>query len=86
MPYERFQIILPPLQDFPGAIKLGLAQRRGAGQQPVGGAFGFERPGIRGLAKMHLRITMALTIMLALALGRMRAGQSEHLRSLLRPA
>ena len=50
------------------------------------GGFGFERPGIRGLAKMQLRITMALTIMLAMALGRIRAGQPEHLRSLVKPA
>ena len=35
---------------------------------------------------MRLRVTMALTIMLALALGRIRAGQGEHLRSLVRPA
>ena len=52
----------------------------------LAGGFGFERPGIRGLAKMHLRITMAMTIMLAMALGRIRAGQPEHLRSLVRPA
>ena len=30
--------------------------------------------------------TMAMTIMLALALGRIRAGQPEHLRSLVQPA
>ena len=35
----------------------------------LAGSFGFERPGIRGLAKMHLRVTMAMTIMLAMALG-----------------
>ena len=52
----------------------------------LAGGFGFERPGIRGLAKMRLRVTMALTIMLALALGRIRAGQPEHLRSLVKPA
>ena len=52
----------------------------------LAGGFGFERAGIRGLAKMRLRFTMALTIMLALALGRIRAGQREHLRSLVRPA
>ena len=52
----------------------------------LAGGFGFERPGIRGLAKMRLRVTMALTIMLAMALGRIRAGQCEHLRSLVRPA
>ena len=52
----------------------------------LAGGFGFERPGIRGLAKMRLRVTMALTIMLAMALGRIRAGQPEHLRSLIKPA
>ena len=52
----------------------------------LAGGFGFERPGIRGLAKMRLRVTMALTIMLEMALGRIRAGQPEHLRSLVRPA
>ena len=51
----------------------------------LAGGFGFERPGIRGLAKMQLRVTMALTIMLAMALGRIRAGQPENLRSLVRP-
>ena len=49
----------------------------------LAGPFGFERPFIRGLKKMRLRCTMALTIMLAMALGRIRAGQPEHLRSLL---
>ena len=52
----------------------------------LAGGFGFERPGIRGLAKMRLRVTMAMTIMLPMALGRIRAGQPEHLRSLVRPA
>ena len=52
----------------------------------LAGGFGFERPGIRGLTKMRLRVTMALTIMLAMALGRIRAGQPEHLRSLVQPA
>ena len=52
----------------------------------LAGGFGFERPGIRGLATMQLRVTMALTIMLAMALGRIRPGQPENLRSLVRPA
>ena len=52
----------------------------------LAGGFGFERPGIRGLAKMQLRISMALTIMMAMAPGRIRAGQPENLRSLARPA
>ena len=52
----------------------------------LAGGFGFERPGIHGLAKMRLRVTMAMTIMLAMALGRIRVGQREHLRSLVKPA
>ena len=36
----------------------------------LAGGFGFARPGIRGLSKMRLRGTMAVTIMLVMALGR----------------
>lgn len=49
--------------------------------------FGFERPGTRGLAKMQLRVTTALTaltIKLAKAGGRIRARQPEQLRSLVK--
>lgn len=52
----------------------------------LAGPYGFEHPFIRGLAKMRQRISMALTIMLAMALGRIRADQPEHLRSLVRAA
>ena len=52
----------------------------------LAGPFGFQHPFIRGLAKMRLRMTMALTIMLAMALGRIQAGQPEHLRSLVKSA
>ena len=44
------------------------------------------RERFRGLATMQLRVTMAMTIMLAMALGRIRAGQGDHLRSLVRTA
>ena len=47
----------------------------------LAGSFGFEHPFIRGLAKMRLRVTMALTVMLAMALGRIQAGQPEHVSS-----
>jgi hypothetical protein len=46
---------------------------------------GFERHTIRGKAKMKMRVTLALVVMLAMALGRIRAGQSEKLRSLTAP-
>ena len=46
---------------LPVAGLLQPAQRGGADQQPLAGGSGFERPGIRGLAKMRLRVTMAIT-------------------------
>ena len=52
----------------------------------LAGPFGFDDPFIRGLAKMRLRCTLALSIMLAMALGRIEAGQAEHLRSLTKSA
>jgi len=49
-------------------------------------SFGFERHYIRGLRKMRLRCTVALCVMLAMALGRVREKQGEGLRSLVRAA
>jgi hypothetical protein len=46
---------------------------------------GFELHTIRGLKKMEVRVGIALVVLLAMALGRIRAGQSEHMRSLLAP-
>lgn len=49
-------------------------------------SFGLEHHYIRGLAKMQLRCTLALSVMLALALGRVKEKQREHLRSLVATA
>lgn len=49
-------------------------------------SFGFERHFIRGLAKMTLRVDLALTVMLAMALGRIRQKDNDRLRSLVQPA
>jgi len=49
-------------------------------------SFGFEKHFIRGLKKMKLRAGLALVVMLAMAVGRIRAGQPEHIRSLVQPA
>lgn len=46
---------------------------------------GFELHTIRGLKKMEVRIGLALVVLLAMALGRIRAGQREQMRSLLAP-
>ena len=46
---------------------------------------GFEHHTIRGKAKMEMRVTLALVVMLAMALGRIRIGQREKMRSLVAP-
>jgi hypothetical protein len=46
-------------------------------------SFGFERHYIRGLKKMKLRCGIALCVMLAMALGRIREKQKERMRSLV---
>jgi transposase len=46
-------------------------------------SFGFERHYIRGLQKMQLRCSIALCVMLAMALGRIREKQKEKMRSLV---
>ena len=48
--------------------------------------FGFDHHFIRGLKKMRLRMGLALVVMLAMAVGRIRAGQQEAMRSLVNPA
>lgn len=46
-------------------------------------SFGFERHFIRGLAKMRLRVDIAMVVMLAMAQGRIRQKRSEEMRSLV---
>lgn len=46
---------------------------------------GFEEHFIRGQAKMEARVTLALVVMLAMALGRIRADQASLMRSLTAP-
>jgi hypothetical protein len=48
--------------------------------------FGFENHFIRGLKKMELECSLALLIMLAMALGRIRNKQKDKLRSLVQAA
>ena len=48
--------------------------------------FGLEWHTIRGLAMTRLRVGLALSAMLAMALGRMRNGQAGLLPSMVKPA
>jgi len=49
-------------------------------------SFGFEKHTIRGLAKMYTRCCLALAVMLAMAVGRIKANQAKAIRSLLKAA
>ena len=49
-------------------------------------SFGFENHTIRGLKKMQTRCALALTVMLALAYGRLMEKQVQLMRSLVRSA
>lgn len=46
---------------------------------------GFERHTVRGLKKMEARVGIALVVLLAMAVGRIEAGQQEQMRSLVAP-
>jgi len=46
---------------------------------------GFERHYIRGQAKMQMRVSLALVVMLAMAVGRIEADQADLMRSLVLP-
>ena len=49
-------------------------------------SYGFEHHFIRGLAKMKLRMGLAMVVMLSMALGRIKEKQKNHMRSLLKAA
>jgi len=49
-------------------------------------SFGFEKHTIRGLRKMYSRCCLALVVMLAMAVGRIKAQQPQAMRSLVKAA
>lgn len=49
-------------------------------------SFGFENHFIRGLKKMRLRMGLALCVMLAIAVGRIKENQRDKMRSLVKSA
>lgn len=49
-------------------------------------SFGFENHFIRGLKKMTLRVGLALCVMLAMAVGRIKENQKDKMRSLVKAA
>lgn len=51
----------------------------------IGQSFGFENHTIRGKAKMQTRVSLALAVMMAMALGHVKAGRKHQMRSLVQP-
>jgi hypothetical protein len=49
-------------------------------------SFGFEKHHIRGVKKMKIRCCIALSIMLAMAVGRIKQNQADKMRSLVKVA
>lgn len=50
----------------------------------IDNVFGFEKHYIRGMAKMKMRINLAMIVMLSIAVGRIKRGEKEKLRSLVK--
>jgi hypothetical protein len=51
----------------------------------IDNSFGFEKHYLRGRAKMQMRVGLALAVMMAMALGHVKADREEYMRSLVRP-
>jgi len=51
----------------------------------IDNSFGFENHFIRGQGKMRTRVGLALAVMMAMALGRVKTGRLEQMRSLVQP-
>jgi len=51
----------------------------------IDNSFGFEKHFIRGQAKMQTRVGLALAVMMAMALGHVKAGRIDQMRSLVQP-
>jgi hypothetical protein len=49
-------------------------------------SFGFEERTVRGLSKMILRYTLALSVMNAMAVGRIKQNRNDLMRSLVKAA
>jgi hypothetical protein len=81
------RIFLPlhrPSQGFARAYKKRTAIERVNAR--LDHVYGFERHFIRGLAKMRLRLGLALLVMLGTALAWVTAGKIDRLRSLVKAA
>lgn len=88
IPLETDRRIFTPVARDSAAWDKAYARRTAAERvnSRIDRVLGFELHSIRGQAKMSARIGIALVTLLAMALGRIQAGQQELMRSLVAPA
>ncbi len=88
MSLERDRRIFTPIARHTAKWKKAYARRTSVERvnSRLDCVLGFEQHTIRGLAKMKTRVTLALIVMPAMALGRIEADQAELMRSLTAPA
>jgi hypothetical protein len=87
IPLEQDRRIFTPIARSSYAWKTGYKRRTAVERvnSRLDGSFQFERHYIRGKKKMQLRIGLALVVMLALAVGHLKNGEKEKIRSLVQP-
>ena len=85
VPLERDRRIFTPTPR--GSVTWRRAYNRRSALERINsrieGSFGFERHFIRGKGKMTVRAGLAVVVMMALAVGHIRAGRPECMRSLV---
>ena len=85
VPLERDRRIFTPTPR--GSVSWKRAYRHRSAVERINsrieGSFGFERHFIRGKGKMTVRAGLAVVVMMALAVGHIRAGRPECMRSLV---
>lgn len=80
------RLFVPIPRDTPGWVRS--YARRSAVERVnsrVDRVLGFEQHTVRGLAKMRVKVGIGLSVLLAMALGRVVEGDPERMRSLLAP-
>jgi hypothetical protein len=84
---EKDRRIFTPIARSSYAWKTGYKRRTAVERvnSRLDGSFQFERHYIRGKKKMQLRVGLALVVMLALAVGHLKEGEKEKMRSLVQP-
>lgn len=85
IPLSKDRRIFGPIGRNTRAWKLAYNRRTAVERvnSRIDNLLGFERHTVRGLDKMRVRITVGLSVMLAMAIGTIRTGRKEAMRTLV---